>query len=101
MWPGLFSGQGAREEGLGPPTSEKAWGKAPTLEQPPPETDKELVQWLQEEEVAAEWMQRGQDAATLVVVREAAGPLTWGQVEAWLGPPRWLGQAGLPVAVVA
>ena len=42
MWPGLFSGQGAREEGRELPTSEKDRGKAPTVEPPPPETDKEM-----------------------------------------------------------
>ena len=64
--------------GQGLPTSEKAWGKAPTVELLPPETDEELVLWLQEEEDAVEWMRQGQDAATLVVVREATGPLMRG-----------------------
>ena len=45
-----------------------------------------MVWHLQQEEQEAERAQRGQDAATLKVVREAAGLLTWGQVEAWLGP---------------
>ena len=72
--------------GAGLPTSEKAQGKAPAVELPPPETDKELVQRLQDEEVGAERMQRGQEAATLAVVREATGLLTWGQVEG-LGRP--------------
>ena len=52
----------------------------------PLEMDEELMQWLQDEEVAAEQARRGQDAATLAVVREAAGPLTQGQVEGLAGP---------------
>ena len=97
MWPGLFSGQGAREEGRGPPTSEKARGKAPAVELPPPETDEEMAWWLQEEEDAVEQMRWGQDAATLAVVREATGPLMHrAKWRAWLGPPRWLGQASCP-----
>ena len=55
MWPRLwFLGQSAQEVGRGPPTSEKAPGKAPTVELPPPEMDEELTQWLQEEEDVAE-----------------------------------------------
>ena len=54
MWPGQFSGQGAWEEGRGLPISEKIQGKVPTVELPPPKTDKEMAQWLQEEEDAAE-----------------------------------------------
>ena len=56
------------------------------MEPPPPETDKEMVRWLQEEENEAELVWWGQDAATLAVVREAAGLLMWGQVEG-LGRP--------------
>ena len=41
---------------------------------------------LQVQEVEEEEARRGQDAATLEVVREAAGPMTWGQVEG-LGAP--------------
>ena len=48
---------------------------------PPPETDEEMARRLQAQEVAEEAARRGADAATLAVVREAAGPLTWGQVE--------------------
>ena len=35
----------------GPPTSWRTWGKAPKMQAvpPPPEMDKELAQWLQEE----------------------------------------------------
>ena len=86
IWPGLFLGEGAQEEGWEAPTSEKAQGKAPAVELPPPETDEEMAQCLQEEEKEVEQAQRGQDTATLVVVREAAGPLTWGQVEGLIGP---------------
>ena len=79
-------GQSAQEVGRGLPTSEKARGKAPIVKPPPLETDEELAWWLQDEEVAVEQMQWGQDAATLAVVREAAGPLMQGQVEG-LGRP--------------
>ena len=50
------SGQDAQEAGWEPPTSEKARGKAPTVELLPPEMDEELVQWLHQEEIAAEEM---------------------------------------------
>ena len=86
VWPGLFSGEGAREEGWGPSTGEKAQWKACTVEAPPSEIDKEMVRHLPQEEQEAKRAQRGQDAATLVVVREAAGLLTWGQVEGLAGP---------------
>ena len=43
--------------------------------------DEEMVWQLQEEENMVERMWWGQDTTTLVVVREAAGPLMWGQVE--------------------
>ena len=85
MWPGLFLGEGAREEGRRPSASEKAPGKVPAVEPPPPEMDVEMVQHLQWEEEEAEWERRGQDAATLAAVREATGPLTWGQVEGLAG----------------
>ena len=52
----------------------------------PPETDVEMARRLQEEKREAEQVWRGQDADTLAVVREAAGPLMWGQVEG-LGAP--------------
>ena len=84
----VFLGQSAREEGRGPPASENAWGKAPAVEPPPLEMDEEMAWQLQEEEDAAELMWWGQDAATLAaVVREATGPLRWGQVEGLGGPP--------------
>ena len=40
-----------------------------------------MARRLQAQEVAEEAARRGADAATLAVVREAAGPLTQGQVE--------------------
>ena len=52
-----------------------------------------MARRLQAQEVEAEAARRGADAATLAVVREAAGPLTRGQVEG-LGAPLWrLGRA--------
>ena len=48
---------------------------------PPPETDEEMAWRLQAQEVEEEEARRGADAATLAVVREAADPMTWGQVE--------------------
>ena len=71
----------APEEGQEAPISEQAEGKAPTVELPPPEIDEELVQRLQWEVYVADEVRHGQDAATLVVVREAASPLMWGQLE--------------------
>ena len=85
--PGFWhGGQDAQEEGREAPISEKARGKAPAVELLPPETDEELVWCLQQEEYAAEEARWGQDAATLAVVREAAGPLMWGQLEGLGGP---------------
>ena len=46
---------------------------------PPPETDEEMVRHFQVKE--EEEVRRGQDAATLAVVREVAGPMMRGQVE--------------------
>ena len=86
MGPGLFSGQSAREEGWEAPTSKNAQGKASAVELPPPGMDVEMARHLQQEEQEAERAWRGQDAATLVVVREAAGLLMQGQVEALGGP---------------
>ena len=45
-----------------------------------------MARRLQAQEMEAEAARRGADAATLAVVREAAGPLTRGQVEG-LGAP--------------
>ena len=84
----MLLGQGAQEEGWELPTSEKALGKACIVEVlPPPETDEVMAWPLQEEEREVDWAQRGQDATTLMVVREAAGPLMRGQVEGLVGPP--------------
>ena len=52
---------------------------------PPPEMDEEMARRLQAQEEEEE-ARRGQDAATLAVVREAAGPMMRGQVEG-LGAP--------------
>ena len=81
-----FSSQGILEARWGPSTSTKALGKALTMDLPPPEVDKELVQWLQQEKVAAEKAWLRWDAAALEVVIEAAGPLTQGQLEGLAGP---------------
>ena len=43
--------------------------------------DEEMAWCLQAQEEEEEEARRGQDAATLAVVREAAGPMMWGQVE--------------------
>ena len=86
MSPRLFSGQGTWEEGWGLLASKKAQGKVPAVEPLPLEMDEGLAWWLQEEENEAEWMRQGQDSATLAVVREATGPLMWGQVEGFVGP---------------
>ena len=58
---------------------------------PPPETDEEMAWRLQVQEVEEEEARRGADAATLAVVREAAGPLTWGQVEGLEAPSMAVG----------
>ena len=68
----------------GPPASSRALGKVPAMQlvtTPLVETDEELAQQLQEEEVAAEEEWLGRDASTLEVVMEAATPLMWGQLE--------------------
>ena len=64
----------------------KARGKAPIIEPPPPEMDKELARWLQQEEVAVEEAWLGRDAAILEVVIEATSLLTWDQLEGLGGP---------------
>ena len=84
----LFMGQNAQEGEQELPASKKARGKAHTVEAlPPPEMDADIAWWLQEEEREAKWVRWGQDAATLVVVREAAGLLMRGQVEGLVGAP--------------
>ena len=67
---------------------------------PPPETDEEMARRLQAQEVAEEAARRGADAATLAVVREAAGPLTRGQVEE-LGAPSMAVGSSQPLAAEA
>ena len=60
---------------------EKARGKEHTIEaSPPPEIEEAMAWCLQWEEQEVEWARRAQDAATLEVVREAAGPLTQGPI---------------------
>ena len=87
MGPILLLGQGIQEERREAPTSEKAQGKECTVEaSPPPEMDEAMVRCLQREEQEAEQAWRGQDAATLQVVREAPGPLMRGQVEGLEAP---------------
>ena len=101
MGPGFWlGGQGAWEVGQEPPTREKAQGKVPTVQPPPLETDEELAWQLQQEEVAAQQVQWGQDAATLVVEREATGPLMQGQQEGLGGPSKVAGPSKPPTAVV-
>ena len=83
----MLPGQGAQEERLEAPASEKVRGKKRTVGVLlPPEMDEAMVQYLQREEQEEEQAWRGQATATLVVVREAAGPMTQGQVEGLVGP---------------
>ena len=62
-----LSGQSTWVTRQGLPASSKALGKAPAVEVAPPplEIDKELAQWLQQEEVAVKEVRLGQDTATL------------------------------------
>ena len=86
MGPSMPLGKEAKEERREVPARRSAWGKERIVQaMPPRETDKEMAQRLQAQEEEEE-ARRGQDAATLVVVREAAGPMTQGQVEG-LGAP--------------
>ena len=101
MWSGVFLGQGAWKERWELLANEKAQGKVPSVELPPPETDKKMARCLQQEEQEAERAWRGQDAATLAVVREATGPLTRGQVEGLGGPSLVPGLSQPPEALVA
>ena len=70
-------GQGAQKAGQELPISAKAQEMALAVE---------LARQLQWEEIAVEEVQHGQDAATLAVVREAAGLLIRGQLEGLGGP---------------
>ena len=67
-----------------------------------------MVRCLQAQEEEEEEARRWADAATLAVVREAAGPLTWGQVEGLGAPSMAVGlsqpfaaEAAQPPVVVA
>ena len=76
MGPVMLLGQGAQGERWEAPASEKAQGKERTVEvATPPEMDEAMARCLQREEQEAEQAWRGQDAATLQVVREATGLL--------------------------
>ena len=87
MGPSMTLGEKAQEERREAPTRRMARGKEHAVQvMPPPETDEEMARLLQAQEVEEEEARRGVDAATLVVVREAAGPMMWGQVEG-LGAP--------------
>ena len=55
-----------------------------------------MARRLQAQEEEEEEARRGQDAATLAVVREATGPMMRGQVEGLGLPRRWLGRASHP-----
>ena len=59
-----------------------------------------MARRLQVQEVEEEAARRGADAATLVVVREAAGPLMRGQVEG-LGAPSMAVGSSQPFAAEA
>ena len=86
--------------GRGLPTSEKAWGKVPSVEPPPPDMDEQLAWHPQQEEDVADEARRGQDAATLAVVREAAGLLMQGQLEGLGRPSLVAGLSQPPTAVM-
>ena len=60
-----------------------------------------MARRLQVQEVEEEAARRGADAATLAVVREAAGPLTWGQVEGLEAPSMAVGSSQPFAAEVA
>ena len=82
----MLPGQGAQEERWEVPASRRAWGKEHAMQvTPPPEMDEEMARRLQAQEEEEE-ARRGQDAAALAVVREAAGPMTQGQVEGLEAP---------------
>ena len=69
------------------PANKKAQGKERAVQaMPAPETDEVLACCFQRQEEEEEQAGRGQDAATLEVVREATGLMIWRQVEG-LGAP--------------
>ena len=87
MGPLMPLGEEAQEERREAPTSRSARGKEHAVQAMPPlKTDEEMVRHLQAQEEEEEEVSRGQDAATLVVVREAAGPMMRGQVEGLEAP---------------
>ena len=60
-----------------------------------------MVRHLQAQEEEEKEARRGVDAATLAVVREVAGPITWGQVEGLEAPSLAVGSSQLFAAEVA
>ena len=74
---------------------------APCRRRPPPETDEEMARRLQAQEEEEEEARREADAATLAVVREAAGPLMRGQVEGLEAPSVAVGSSQPFVAEAA
>ena len=86
MGPWMPLGEEAQERWEAP-ASGSAQGKEHAIQVTHPlETDEEMAQRLQAQEEEEEEARRGQNAATLEVVREAAGPMMRGQVEG-LGAP--------------
>ena len=84
--PSMLLGEEAQEERREAPTSRYALGKERAIQvTAPPETDEEMARRLQVQEEEEE-ARKGQDAATLMVVREAAGSMMWGQVEGLEAP---------------
>ena len=85
--PSMPLGKDAQEERREAPASKRARGKERAMQaMPPPETDEEMVRHLQAQEEEEEEVRRGQDAATLALVREATGPMMQGQVEGLEAP---------------
>ena len=85
--PSMPLGEDAQEERRKAPASRRTRGKERAVQAtPPPDMDEEMARCLQVQEEEEEEVRRGQDAATLAVVREAAGPMMRGQVEG-LGAP--------------
>ena len=76
--PSMPLGEEAQEERREVPASRRAWGKEHAMQVTPPlEMDEEMARHLQAQEEEEE-ARRGQDAAALAVVREAAGPMMRG-----------------------
>ena len=85
MGPLMTLGEEAQEKQEAPTRSGQGKERAVQATRPP-ETDEEMARCLQAQEEEEEEARRGADAATLAVVREAAGPITWGQVEGLEAP---------------